>query len=261
MPGLARDIRSIPEGRPRKVKRRRRWHCTPGLWIGGWALFLLGLGVLTVLVTLQAYSRPDSLLPDRLISGKQGEVVGKVISLDLAAPTENAHHYLFRVDYFFQLDGMNYRGFSYGLGKPFEEREAVTVHYDISNPKISRVAGTRAALIPSFVFVLVLLLFLLGIALLIVGQLRIWSLTKVLAKGIIGEGVVIGVGQHKLVALNGQHPWLITYHFKADGTRSGRSIYYPSKVNTAPCEEGELIPVLFLRDDPEQNTIVLRDDF
>jgi hypothetical protein len=77
---------------------------------------------------------------------------------------------------------------------------------------------------------------------------------NILRQGEAAVGQIVSVQQNFSVAVNGQHPWIISYQFQADGRG------FQNKVTTLnppglQIERGRQVCVLYLPASPEYNTI------
>lgn len=93
-----------------------------------------------------------------------------------------------------------------------------------------------------------------GLAMLLVGRRDAATTLNAFVRGIAAEGKVVSVSVDHSQAINGAHPWKLTYHF-AVGSRlhEGAAVSWDSIVTArAP---GQPLWVLYLPNDPEQNTL------
>lgn len=262
MAQIVRDFRTIPPNRPRTVKRKSQWHCSPKAWIAGWVLTVLGSVFLISVSVIQYQSRPAAFFPDSWIDANPGQSEGVVTDVAVVLASQRPGFDTFRVDFLFQVDGESYKGYAYGQNIELEQRDKVMITYDITSPEIARAEGTRASAIPVKLFFIGLLPTLFGGAFLLMAFMRIYQLRRVLARGKVGEATVVTVTQNKAVSAGKQHPWVVTYHFKVDGTFSGTASIFPQGDSAdPPCEANELLPVVYLSHDPQHNSLVLRGDF
>jgi hypothetical protein len=93
-----------------------------------------------------------------------------------------------------------------------------------------------------------------GIPLLIWRYQRAQRTVDVLRKGEAALGTIVDVQENYHVSINNRHPWTITYRFSVPGQElEGKT----TTLRTPGCEHqtGQRVYVLYLEDDPGQNTV------
>ena len=102
-----------------------------------------------------------------------------------------------------------------------------------------------------------------GLALLCIGlPLLLWrygkarQMAKVFRLGEATSGNVITVRQKRSVRVNRRHPWIITYQFRSVG-REYNGQHTTLSDSSAELNPGQLVYILYLRDDPEWNILYL----
>ncbi len=109
------------------------------------------------------------------------ETPGQVLTADPTNSSVNDTK-VFRYLHSFQVDGQNFTGKSYTVGRRFVDGAAVTVRFDVSNPKNSYVVGTRRAVFDAWVL-FVLIFPAIGLALVVAALLKNLRSLKLLETG------------------------------------------------------------------------------
>ena len=92
-----------------------------------------------------------------------------------------------------------------------------------------------------------------GVVMLLIGRRAAARTLNAFVRGTAVEGKVFNVLQDQSLTVNGQHPWKLTYHFPVNGqVHEGAVVSFDSTITLRAA--GQPLWVLYLPDDPEQNT-------
>lgn len=230
---------------PRPIRRRGLWQqCAPYL-LQGWGLLAIGTLFLIAVVAIQLAGR-SHLFPDTAIDLDLAEGNGQVTALTTIQKSRKENDDRYRVDFRFETaSGEALTGMSYTRGPRPAVGDNVKVEYAASNPSLSRIAGSKAALKNPGLFVAPLLFILPGLYIVIRGQRRLTRKRFLLKHGEPVLGKILSVHKVRDLRTGGRRPWQILYAYQSkDGKEHTHSIYlWDSRIrklryalpNGAPC--------------------------
>ncbi|MBO1321700.1 DUF3592 domain-containing protein [Acanthopleuribacter pedis] len=221
---------------------------------------------MTVLITIQLKSRPGHLFPDVTIDADVRSAPGRVLEITRKASAKGRQSDTFRIDFIFRDEQqVEHEGYSYAKRFRIPAEEHVTIEYSASEPWLSRVSGSHAAGIHAAVFIVPVLKLWIGLGLLWYAFASIAIRKKLLREGTLATGNITEVDHNTSVKVNGMSPWRIRYVFedKEGVAGSGTIMTFPkTRLSTEPpAEIGTPCVVLYDRNQPERNTLVMEGDF
>lgn len=149
----------------------------------GWFLLVLGLLAVKLLSA-------GGLFDDLPFTGDVQQTHGVIMGAFYTDFSENERDVIELAFRFQADDGLEYSGFSYTVDTHFREGDTVQVEYLPLKPETARVMGTRAAMIPLWLGVFLVIPFI-GVLFLLGGQRRGWKWRRLLRDGEVASGRLV----------------------------------------------------------------------